>query len=284
MWTSRHAVAVVHRTGAGRARRASRPRSARSTRASQPPGSRAARPVQCDVAGQRPGASAQGLLSGEGERPVPGSAAPGSARREDCASGSSSKRSSTRLRTMATPAAEKRSRLDPRAPGGARARRPARRPRTVRGGGGDGHRRRRRSRSRSRRSRDRSASTSFGRRRSPRDRSLRERSRPARAHRGRPHRVDARAAQRRSRSRRLRTTSCRTESLSILLHLRVDAGERSRSRAGSRSELAMRDLLPSPTDPFLSRHAKLREVTTHVVGPMCHVLWRGRPATPSGRT
>jgi hydroxymethylglutaryl-CoA reductase (NADPH) len=25
--------------------------------------------------------------------------------------------------------------------------------------------------------------------------------------------------------------------------------------------------------PFLSRHAKLREVTTHVVGPMCHVLW-----------
>jgi hydroxymethylglutaryl-CoA reductase (NADPH) len=26
-------------------------------------------------------------------------------------------------------------------------------------------------------------------------------------------------------------------------------------------------------DPSLSRHAKLREVETHVVGPMCHVLW-----------
>jgi hydroxymethylglutaryl-CoA reductase (NADPH) len=27
------------------------------------------------------------------------------------------------------------------------------------------------------------------------------------------------------------------------------------------------------TDPALSRHAKLREVETHVVGSMCHVLW-----------
>ena len=26
-------------------------------------------------------------------------------------------------------------------------------------------------------------------------------------------------------------------------------------------------------DPSISRHAKLREVETHVVGPMCHVLW-----------
>src|SRR5919109_250434 len=26
-------------------------------------------------------------------------------------------------------------------------------------------------------------------------------------------------------------------------------------------------------DPALSRHAKLREVETHVVGPMCHVMW-----------
>jgi hydroxymethylglutaryl-CoA reductase (NADPH) len=26
-------------------------------------------------------------------------------------------------------------------------------------------------------------------------------------------------------------------------------------------------------DPALSKHAKLREVETHVVGPMCHVLW-----------
>ena len=26
-------------------------------------------------------------------------------------------------------------------------------------------------------------------------------------------------------------------------------------------------------DPTISRHAKLREVETHVIGPMCHVLW-----------
>jgi hydroxymethylglutaryl-CoA reductase (NADPH) len=36
---------------------------------------------------------------------------------------------------------------------------------------------------------------------------------------------------------------------------------------------ALRTWLTESDDPFLSRHAKLREVTTHVVGPMCHVLW-----------
>src|SRR3954447_14222999 len=36
---------------------------------------------------------------------------------------------------------------------------------------------------------------------------------------------------------------------------------------------AMRGWLADSQDPFVSRHAKLREVTTHVVGPMCHVLW-----------
>src|SRR4051794_30137187 len=36
---------------------------------------------------------------------------------------------------------------------------------------------------------------------------------------------------------------------------------------------AMRGWLSESQDPFVSRHAKLREVTTHVVGPMCHVLW-----------
>jgi hydroxymethylglutaryl-CoA reductase (NADPH) len=36
---------------------------------------------------------------------------------------------------------------------------------------------------------------------------------------------------------------------------------------------AMRGWLESSEDPSLSRHARLREVTTHVVGPMCHVLW-----------
>jgi len=37
---------------------------------------------------------------------------------------------------------------------------------------------------------------------------------------------------------------------------------------------SMRDWLADSDDPSLSRHAKLREAKTHVVGPMCHVLWR----------
>jgi hydroxymethylglutaryl-CoA reductase (NADPH) len=40
------------------------------------------------------------------------------------------------------------------------------------------------------------------------------------------------------------------------------------------SELpALRAFLAESEDPTLSRRARLREVTTHVVGPMCHVLW-----------
>jgi len=40
------------------------------------------------------------------------------------------------------------------------------------------------------------------------------------------------------------------------------------------SELpAMRAWLEGLDDPTLSRHARLRELRTHVVGPMCHVLW-----------
>jgi hydroxymethylglutaryl-CoA reductase (NADPH) len=37
---------------------------------------------------------------------------------------------------------------------------------------------------------------------------------------------------------------------------------------------AMQDWLASSEDASLSRRAKLREVKTHVIGPMCHVLWR----------
>jgi hydroxymethylglutaryl-CoA reductase (NADPH) len=37
---------------------------------------------------------------------------------------------------------------------------------------------------------------------------------------------------------------------------------------------AMRDWLALSEEATLSRRAKLREVRTHVVGPMCHVLWR----------
>ena len=36
---------------------------------------------------------------------------------------------------------------------------------------------------------------------------------------------------------------------------------------------AMQSWLIESDDPSLSRHARLREVRTHVVGPMCHVLW-----------
>jgi hydroxymethylglutaryl-CoA reductase (NADPH) len=36
----------------------------------------------------------------------------------------------------------------------------------------------------------------------------------------------------------------------------------------------MRAWLEASDDPMLSRRAKLREVRTHVVGQMCHVLWR----------
>jgi len=36
---------------------------------------------------------------------------------------------------------------------------------------------------------------------------------------------------------------------------------------------AMREWLATSDDPSLSRFAKLREVKTHVVGEMCHVLW-----------
>jgi len=37
---------------------------------------------------------------------------------------------------------------------------------------------------------------------------------------------------------------------------------------------AMREFLRTADVPELSRHAVLREAKTHVVGPMCHVLWR----------
>ena len=36
----------------------------------------------------------------------------------------------------------------------------------------------------------------------------------------------------------------------------------------------MRDWLAAADIPELSKHAVLREVKTHVLGPMCHVLWR----------
>jgi hydroxymethylglutaryl-CoA reductase (NADPH) len=37
---------------------------------------------------------------------------------------------------------------------------------------------------------------------------------------------------------------------------------------------AMQDWIAAENDPSVSRFARLRDVKTHVVGPMCHVLWR----------
>jgi hydroxymethylglutaryl-CoA reductase (NADPH) len=37
---------------------------------------------------------------------------------------------------------------------------------------------------------------------------------------------------------------------------------------------AMQEWLAGAADPSLSKRARLREAATHVVGPMCHVLWR----------
>jgi hydroxymethylglutaryl-CoA reductase (NADPH) len=54
-----------------------------------------------------------------------------------------------------------------------------------------------------------------------------------------------------------------------------DAGEALALARWLEGELpTMRSWLESSDDPMLSRRSKLREVKTHVVGPMCHVLWR----------
>jgi hydroxymethylglutaryl-CoA reductase (NADPH) len=54
-----------------------------------------------------------------------------------------------------------------------------------------------------------------------------------------------------------------------------DAGEAIALARWIESEVgSMREWLQSSSLPELSRFAVLREVKTHVVGPMCHVLWR----------
>jgi hydroxymethylglutaryl-CoA reductase (NADPH) len=55
----------------------------------------------------------------------------------------------------------------------------------------------------------------------------------------------------------------------------ADAGEAIQLARWIEGEVdSMRDWLLSAPFPELSRFAVLREVKTHVVGPMCHVLWR----------
>ena len=53
-------------------------------------------------------------------------------------------------------------------------------------------------------------------------------------------------------------------------------GRRGRARALDRGASCRRCASSSSRrrSPTLSRHARLREAKTHVVGPMCHVLWR----------
>ena len=46
----------------------------------------------------------------------------------------------------------------------------------------------------------------------------------------------------------------------------------------------LRAFLAALDDPTLSKRAKLREVKTHVVGPMCHVLWAWTTGMRAGRT
>ena len=47
---------------------------------------------------------------------------------------------------------------------------------------------------------------------------------------------------------------------------------------------SMRDWIAHHDDESISRFAKLREVKTHVVGPMCHVLWRWTTGDAVGAT
>src|SRR3954470_16625884 len=54
-----------------------------------------------------------------------------------------------------------------------------------------------------------------------------------------------------------------------------DAGEAIALARWVASQLpSMREWLSSSDDPSLSKRAQLRGVKTHVVGPMCHVLWQ----------
>ena len=109
--------------------------------------------------------------------------------------------------------------------------------------------------------------------------------RPARAHRGRSVGL---ALPRRPRGRRVgrlpHLRARRPDHARLLLRLHVDGGSgaaRAVPRSARRRDarwLAERRTTGSPS------YAQLREVKTHVVGPMCHVLWRSRPATRAGRT
>ncbi len=132
-------------------------------------------------------------------------------------------------------------------------------------------RRRRAARRRARRVRARGAGGPLGRARTREGRRLR----PAREHRGRP--LDL-ALPRRARRRRVgrlpHVRAARPDHAGLGVPVRRTPARRSRSRAGSRTRFRpMREWLASAPVEGLSRHAKLREIETHVVGPMCHVMY-----------
>ena len=182
-------------------------------------------------------------------------------------------------RGEATPPQERR-RLDRRAPRRARARRrrDARRPRAVRERGRVGDRPRgdpRLGRRAADLARRRTSSPTSG------DvvetgRADEAGRRPARAHRGRADRVGAaRRARRRGVGRLPHARRRRPDHARVVLRLPRRDRRARRSRAGSRRSCRRCRSSSARADiAELSRYALLREVKTHVVGPMCHVLWR----------
>src|SRR5207237_7471055 len=101
------------------------------------------------------------------------------------------------------------------------------------------------------------------------------RLRPARPHRGRPLGV---AAPRRARGRRVggfRTYVLADGITRASCFVCGAAGEAIELARWIEDELdSMRTWPEGQDDGALSKFARLREVKTHVVGPMCHVLWR----------
>ena len=116
----------------------------------------------------------------------------------------------------------------------------------------------------------RAATTAARRRDRPRDG---DRARAARAHRGRADRVDD--ARLRPPPGTVRTYVLADRITRASCFVCADAARRDRARALARGRAAgdARRGSQSSDDPSLSPRARLREVKTHVVGPMCHVLW-----------
>ena len=179
-------------------------------------------------------------------------------------------------------AATERRGVDPRAPRGDPRRRRRRaagaRRRGLEPRAGVAHRRRRHPRlgRRAARSSSSAPTSSRSRRGTARDRPRAGGDpRAARAHRGRPLGLDVARAEGGGESGGIRTyVLARQNDTSIVLRLQRHRAMLSHLQGGSRASVDdLRAFLAALDDPSLSKRAKLREVKTHVVGPMCHVLW-----------